>query len=140
MDNDILYGIVAAIREEFEHPVYVDPLEQGFQAPCFFVQPVSTSRERVRGPWHRQENEYVIQYFPGTSQVHEEMSDAAERLFECLELIIVLNKVVYAAGLRAEPREEALNFYAGYPVFLRAGGAHGDEMESVTCDIVQRKE
>jgi len=100
--EQLIGGMVNAIYEEFgeEYPIRTENSEQGFQGPCFYVRCVTPAKNLYF--WRRYRRTWLMNicYFPRESEVsspsepNAEMNDAAERLFDCLEIFQVGDRLV----------------------------------------------
>lgn len=94
--EQLIDGVVGAIYKEFgeSYPIYTENNEQGMDEPCFLVTAINPQKNRFLGRRYRRTVTLNVNYFPTSpakvtdeSAARKEMNDAAERLFDCLEII-----------------------------------------------------
>ena len=134
MIQSILGGVTKALSEEFgeEYEIYIEPIEQDLKEPCFFVSCADSSMNRFRGDVYRADYCIMVLYFPATSEIHEECSGVADRLWLALEIIDTDRGRRLGSNMQAEVRDGVLNFNLSYSQFLRKTetGVNMEHLES----------
>ena len=118
--KELIDAIAEALFQEFgiKYEIYTDKVEQGLTEPCFFVRCLNPTKNRHLGLRYRRTNQFSVQYFPSTAEVHEECASVLERLFECLEDIFLSGKPIHGTDLNGEVTDGILNFTVNYDGFV----------------------
>lgn len=118
MINDIVKGIGKAIRDEFEsdYNIHTEEVKQGLKEPCFFIYVLNPQYEQVLGKRYLISCNCMVQYI--TEGGREECNNVAERLFDCLELIIVSGDIVRGTNMSYEVVDGILNFNVSYKIYV----------------------
>ena len=95
--KELLDAIAEALFQEFGsgYELYTDKVEQGLTEPCFLIRCLNPTKNRHLGLRYRRTNQFSVQYFPSTAEVYEECASVLERLFECLEDVILSGKPIH---------------------------------------------
>lgn len=113
--NDVIHGIMAALKQHFPNiKIYGEEIQEGFQAPCFFVKVFPVSHMRERGRRYLRSHAVDIHYFPATTYANNEMHDMAESLYETMEYIMADNQTCRATEMNHEIIDGVLHFYVQY--------------------------
>ena len=142
MIDSIVEGISTALNKEFGdgYRIYADNIEQGFASPCFFVSCVNRTNKLFFGRRYFRENRFCIRYFPkDKSREKEECSEAAKRLFLCLELLTAKGDLIRGTKMKSEIVDGALNFCVNYDMFVYLQGEKTPVMEELTTDVTARE-
>ena len=118
MINDIVKGIGKAIRDEFgsDYNIHTEEVKQGLKEPCFFISVLNPQYEQVLGKRYLISCNCMVQYI--TEGGREECNNVAERLFDCLELIIVSGDIVRGTDMSFEVVDGILNFNVSYKIYV----------------------
>lgn len=104
--EQLIDGMVNAIYEEFgeEYSIRTENNEQGFRGPCFYVRCVTPTKNLYFWKKYRRTWLCNVCFFPNETEISEitepnaEMNDAAERLFDCLEMFPAGGRMVRSLG------------------------------------------
>ena len=121
MVNKIIDGISIKINELFgdNYYIYSENVKQGFKEPCFFISLLKPSSTPKLGNRSLREYNFVIQYFPSSSNSkNAEMYDVSEKLISGLEYISFENKLLRGSKIKAEIVDDVLNFFIKYSLFV----------------------
>lgn len=118
--KELIDAIAEALFQEFGsgYEIYTDKVEQGLTEPCFKIRCLNPTKNRHLGLRYRRTNQFSIQYFPSTAEVQEECASVLERLFECLEDVILSGRPVHGTDLQGEVTDGILNFTVNYDGFV----------------------
>lgn len=91
MVSRFLNAITEALDAEFgnDYEIHTEDIRQGLTPPCFLVDLISSTREKVSGSWYRYNTLFAVQYFPGGENERSEIHSVISRLDDCLEVITV---------------------------------------------------
>lgn len=119
MINEIVYGISQAIDNEFgaTYRIYTEVVEQGLEAPCFFIACTSPISERYMGKRYQNQYAFCIQYVTESENRKLECNEVIERLQDCLEYINADGGLFYGNGMQSQYVEGILTFYVNYNFF-----------------------
>lgn len=120
MINKIIDAISISINSEFgdAYEIYTESIEQGLKEPCFSIFCLNpTSRLFVDKRYFRT-NQFGIQYFPSTDEPKAECNSVLERLYECLELINIIDDLIRGTSMKGETVDGVLNFFINYNMFM----------------------
>ena len=118
--KELIDAIAEALFQEFGsgYEIYTENVEQGLTEPCFMIRCLNPTKNRHLGLLYKRTNQFSIQYIPSTAEVHEECNYVMERLFECLENVILSGKPVHGAELQGQVTDGILNFTVNYDGFV----------------------
>lgn len=118
--KELLDAIAEALFQEFEsgYEIYTEKVEQGLTEPCFLIRCLNPTKNRHLGLRYMRTNQFSVQYIPSTEEVNEECTSVLERLFECLEDVILSGKPVHGTELHGEIKDGILNFTVNYDGFV----------------------
>lgn len=138
MIEEVIKGIIAALKAEFGYEVHRDTIEQEFEEPCFFINMLSYEQGRMPGKRTKHDSPFVIQYFPESEyEKNKECTLVMGRMFECLEVIDTEAGKMRGSNLSAEIKDEVLNFNIDYKAFT----LKSDDSEKMdTLQINTKKE
>lgn len=130
--KELLDAIAEALFQEFgsSYEIYTDKVEQGLTEPCFLIRCLNPTKNRHLGLRYRRTNQFSVQYFPSTAEVHEECASVLERLFECLEDVMLSGRPVHGTDLQGGVTDGILNFTVNYDGFVLKVEEH-DSMEDL---------
>ncbi len=120
MINKIIDGISEAINKEFGdgYDIYTESIEQGLEEPCFSILCLNPTNEQFFGKRYFRQNQFVIQYFPSTDEKNSECNAVRERLFDCLDIIIVNGDQTRGTKMKGEIVDGVLNFMLNFDMFV----------------------
>ena len=118
--QDLINAIAEALFQEFGsgYEIYTEKVEQGLVEPCFMIRCLNPTKNIFLGRCYKRTNQFSIQYIPSTQEAHEECNSVMERLFECLENVILHEKPVHGAELHGEITDGILTFTVNYDGFV----------------------
>ena len=118
--KELLDAIAEALFQEFGsgYDIYTDKVEQGLTEPCFLIRCLNPTKNRHLGLRYKRTNQFSVQYFPSTAEPNEECVSVLERLFECLEDVILSGTPVHGTELHGEITDGILTFMVNYDGFV----------------------
>lgn len=116
MGNDIISAISMAIAGAFGGgmDIYTELSSQDLNAPCFSIQCIQMADKQHINNRYQKAYQFMIMYFPGTTEINRECQETAERLFDCLEMI---GDGYRASGMNAQVVDDVLQFEVSYDFF-----------------------
>lgn len=118
--KELIDAIAEALFQEFgsDYEIYTEKVEQGLNEPCFLIRCLNPTKNIFLGRCYKRTNQFVIQYFPSTADAIEECHSVLERLFECLEDVILSGKPIHGKELNGEITDGFLIFTVNYDGFV----------------------
>lgn len=118
--QNLISAIAEALFQEFgsEYEIYSEQVEQGLYEPCFLVRCLNPTKNVFLGRCYKRTNQFSVQYIPFTQEAHGECVSVLERLFECLENVILSGKPVHGTELHGEITDGILTFTVNYDGFV----------------------
>ena len=118
--QNLINAIAEALFQEFgsDYEIYTEKVEQGLTEPCFMIRCLNPTKNRFLGRCYRRTNQFSIQYIPSTEEAIDECNSVIERLFECLENVILHGKPIHGAELHGEITDGILTFTVNYDGFV----------------------
>ena len=118
--KELLDAIAEALFQEFgsDYEIYTEKVEQGLKEPCFMIRCLNPTKNVFLGRCYKRTNQFTIQYIPSTTEVIEECNNVMERLFECLENVILSDKPIHGKELNGEITDGILTFTVNYDGFV----------------------
>lgn len=118
--NELISAIAEALYLEFGsgYEIYTEKVEQGLTEPCFMIRCLNPTKNIFLGRCYKRTNQFSIQYIPSTSEAINECNSVMERLFECLENVVLSGKPVHGAELHGEIKDGILTFTVNYDGFV----------------------
>ena len=118
--QNIINAIAEALFQEFGsgYEIYTEKVEQGLVEPCFKIRCLNPTKNLFLGRCYKRTNQFSIQYIPSTADANEECASVLERLFECLENVILFGKPVHGTELHGEITDGILTFIVNYDGFV----------------------
>lgn len=85
MIQKLIDGICKKLKAEFgtSHTIYTKQVEQGLKEPCFFVQLLDDTENKMNTSVYKNEFDFVITYLPTKSVDYS----VAERMLHAIEII-----------------------------------------------------
>lgn len=120
MVNDLINGMIAALKEEFpDIPVYDELVNQGIVEPSFFVRCVEPNRRLFRGRRYFQKNMMEVVYFPPKENRYQNSNDVVESLFGCLEILSLPDGLIRGRNMNVHTNADyTVIFTVTYSDFL----------------------
>lgn len=123
MQREIIKGIAKAIQNEFgnAYTVYSEKVRQGVRKPCFFINGERFGEIPYIMGRYMKENAFLVSFYPqdfGDDGEKDQCGKAAERLFKCLEYIIVDGNLTRGSKMSGEIRDGVLKFSVNYDMFV----------------------
>ena len=118
--KELIDAIAEALFQEFGsgYEMYTEKVEQGLTEPCFLIRCLNPTKNLFLGRCYKRTNQFSVQYIPSTAKAHEECVSVLERLFECLENVIVSGKPIHGMDLHGEITNGTLTFTVNYDGFV----------------------
>ena len=113
-------AIAEALFQEFgsDYEIYTEKVEQGLVEPCFLIRCLNPTKNVFLGRCYKRTNQFTIQYIPSTEDAIDECHSVLERLFECLENIILSGKPIHGKELNGEITDGILVLTVNYDGFV----------------------
>lgn len=120
MINAIIEAVSIALDAEFgnNYTIMREESRQDLKEPCFFISCLNPTIKLFRGRRYFRKNLFCIQYFPESGNRREECSQAAERMFFCLEYIHVSGELMRGTSMNYEIVDGVMNFFVNYDCFV----------------------
>ena len=119
MVNNIVDGIAVRLGELFpDIDVCRDEIEQGFDAPCFFILPLRVTQETKLGNRYFRRHAFDVHYFPRRGSASEDVQAVATDLIMGLEYISAEGDLIRASRTEYEMHDGVLHFEVDYDVFI----------------------
>ena len=119
MINEIIDAISVALGACFGdgYKIYTENIEQGLEEPCFIITSVNPSRRLFFGKRYFSQNMFCIQYFPSTDEQQTECNAILDRLYDCLEYIVIHGDFLRGTKMYGEQTDNILSFFVNYNDF-----------------------
>lgn len=121
MINSLIEAISLTLDKEFGdgYRIHMEEIRQGLEEPCFFIFCINPTNSLFLGRRYFRGNQFCIHYFPETKEKQRECNDVAERMYGCLEYIMVDGdgKPIRGTKMKHEVVGGILNFFVNYDVF-----------------------
>ena len=119
--QNLIDAIAEALFQQFGsgYEIYTENVEQGLHEPCFFIRCLNPTKNLFLGQCYKRTNQFSIQYIPSTTEAIAECNSVMERLFECLENVILHGKPIHGTELHGEVTDGILTFTVNYDGFVR---------------------
>ena len=118
--KELIDAIAEALFQEFGsgYEIYTEKVEQGLTEPCFLIRCLNPTKNVFLGRCYKRTNQFSVQYIPSTVDANEECASVLERLFECLENVILCGKPIHGTELHGEITDGILIFTVNYDGFV----------------------
>lgn len=118
--QELIDAIAETLFQEFgsDYEIYTEAVEQGLTEPCFLIRCLNPTKNRHLGQRYKRTNQFSIQYIPSTAEAYAECTSVLERLFECLQDVILSGKPVHGTELQGQVTDGILNFTVNYDGFV----------------------
>jgi hypothetical protein len=88
LTNEVLDGVIAAIADEFDIPVYDEQVEQGLPEPSFAVRSIHPRQTLFLNRRYKRVELIEVTYFPPNDEGRKRnTNEVVEKLFSILEYI-----------------------------------------------------
>lgn len=116
MNEYMIDGIVGALFNEFgaDIEIYTDIVNQGLKEPCFTVSPIIPELSHIRMNRYDFKCKYDINYFPKNTNPNKELNSVLRRLYDCLEIIKIDNRLCRGSAMNSQVADGTLHFYVNY--------------------------
>jgi hypothetical protein len=121
--KELIDAIAEALFQEFGsgYELHTEKVEQGLVEPCFLIRCLNPTKNLYLGRCYKRTNQFSVQYIPSTQDAIEECNSVMERLFECLENVILYGKPIHGTELNGQITDGILNFTVNYDGFVLKG-------------------
>ena len=118
--KNLIDAIAEALFQEFgsDYEIYTEKVEQGLTEPCFLIRCLNPTKNLFLGRCYKRTNQFSVQYIPSTQEAHEECNNVMERLFECLEFVMLSGKPLHGRELQGQVTDGILTFTVNYDGFV----------------------
>jgi hypothetical protein len=118
--QNLIDAIAEALFQEFGsgYEIHTEKVEQGLTEPCFFIRCLNPTMNVSLGRCYKRTNQFSIQYIPSTQEPIAECISVMERLFGCLENVILHGKPLHGRELNGEITDGILTFTVNYDGFV----------------------
>lgn len=118
--QNLIDAIAEALFQEFGsgYKIYSEKVEQGLIEPCFLIRCLNPTKNLFLGRCYKRTNQFGVQYISSTAEANEECASVLERLFECLENVVLSGKPVHGTELHGEITDGILTFTVNYDGFV----------------------
>lgn len=119
--QNIIDGIAEALHQEFdvEYEIHTDKIEQGLNAKSFIIRCLNPTVNQHLGVMYLRTNQFSVQYVPSEMEPIADCLSTMERLFHCLEDIVVGDRIIHGTELHGAVEDELLTFTVNYDAFVR---------------------
>ena len=130
--KELIDAIAEALFQEFKsgYEIYTEKVEQGLKEPCFLIRCLNPTKNRHLGLRYLRTNQFSVQYIPSSAEANEECASVLERLFECLECVVLSGKPVHGTEIHGEITDGILTFTVNYDGFVLKTEEH-EPMENL---------
>lgn len=120
--DDIIKAIASKIYEDFGQDFRIyssEDIKQSLKEPCFFVDLINCTSEKLMGNRYFRCFIFDILYFPEKEGNNSEMQEVGEKLFGTLEYIMLANgDLLRATNKSFQVVDGVLHFNANYQMHL----------------------
>lgn len=139
MINSIIEAISVSLNSEFGdgYEIHMEEIEQGLKEPCFFIFCLNPATELFLGNRYFRTNQFCIQYFPESREKQRECNGVAERMYDCLEYIMMDGDTnpIRGTKMKHEVVDGVLNFFVNYNLFVYKVTESVPVMEEIAEEI-----
>lgn len=126
MINVLIESISIALNAEFG------------DKPCFIIQCINSTQKQFLGKKYFRNDQFCVQYSPGTAEEGGECHKIGERLFECLEYLTVNGESVRGTKMNYEVVDGILHFYVNYSMYVYKRADPVPVMEEVSAETCMK--
>lgn len=117
--NDVVEGICNTLDGRFDYEVYDEAMEQGFEEPCFFVEPLNSAQKRIGYYRHKRTQTFCIHFYPfNDGRMSQSILKMTEELYFLLECIRVNGLLCRGTGMNHKSEGSMLHFFINYNYHL----------------------
>ena len=118
--RELIDAIAEALFQEFgsEYEIYTEKVEQGLNGRSFLIRCLNPTKNVFLGKCYKRTNQFSVQYIPSTEEAIDECNSVVERLFECLEDVVVSEKLIRGTELQGQITDGILTFTVNYDGFV----------------------
>ena len=118
--QSLIDAIAEALFQEFgsDYEIYTEKVEQGLNGHCFLIRCLNPTKNVFLGRCYKRTNQFGVQYIPSRTEAIEECTSVLERLFECLENVILSGKPIHGTELNGQITDGILTFTVNYDGFV----------------------
>lgn len=118
--QNLIDAIAEALFQEFGsgHEIYTEKVEQDLKDDCFIIRCLNPTKNQYLGRCYKRTNQFSVQYIPSVENANEKCASVLERLFECLESVILHGKPIHGKELHGEITDGILTFTVNYDGFV----------------------
>ena len=137
--QSVIIGISKALFDRFgdQYKIHTNQILQNLDTPCFHIKCVNPEHSRDLGKRFKRSSIFAVQYFPKNEGNADELNNAAEGLFECLQDIIAEGHVLHGQNIHCETTDNVLTCLTTYDYFLLKESDDA-EMGDVNYDVTIR--
>lgn len=137
MLKETVIAISQALQDTFGdgYPVYVEDVEQDLDNHCFMIKMLNPSQSLIAGIRYESRQPFDIHYF--TSDAGE-LPSVIEKLYDCLEYIIVEGDMVRGTDMKTETVDGVLHFFVDYNVFVLKKNTDDVKMDDLETEVMER--
>lgn len=132
--NQVLQGIADALKTEFGLRVMAADVEQGLNAPCFFVQMLDTAVKPFPSRRSRWTQPFDVLYFPAPDEERTRLYIIGARALRVLEMISVGGSPLLGRNRHFEIVDGVLHVFVTYSRMFRETDEQ-DPMEELETTI-----
>ena len=119
--QNLIDAIAEALFQTFGSgcDIYTEKVEQNMSTPCFLIRCLNPTLNVHLGQCYKRTNLFSIQYIPSSAEANEECYSVLEKLFECLnDVILPDGKPLHGQNLNGEVTDGTLTFTVNYDGFV----------------------
>lgn len=119
--QSLIDAIAEALFQEFGsgYEIYTEKVEQDLSPACFMIRCLNPTKNLFLGRCYKRTNQFAVQYIPSAEEAYEECASVMERLFDCLENVILSGgKPIHGQNLNGEITDGVLTFTVNYDGFV----------------------
>lgn len=133
MVNTIIDAIALKLSTELGEgfTIYKERQEQGANIPCFFIFLHSFNQKKMIGRRYFREQQFTVEYHPGTDNKNSEIHDMIDRLNELLEYVTAEGNFYRGTKMNCDVADRILRFYVNYNLYVYKEIEVVDTMESL---------
>lgn len=138
MVKDLIDAVSNALYANFEQvDIMSEGIEQGFEAPTFYIHLVDASEKRLLGDRAIRNVSLDVHYFPmSENEPKAEINVIASKLYGVLRRIDLLDGTsINGLNLHHEIEDDVLHFFVEYKPIVYYVGEKPDMQEEVTHEL-----
>jgi hypothetical protein len=133
MLNSLIDAIAMKITQELgdQITIYKEPQQQGFTVPCFFINLHASNQKRMVGKRYYREQQFDIEYHPGTEGKNAQIHNIIDKLNDALEVVTMEGDAFRGTKMHCEVVDDILHIYVNYNFYVYKVAEATDVMESI---------